>query len=41
VTYALAAYGVTLATLLAYGLRLAAESRALREEIARARANGG
>jgi hypothetical protein len=37
----LAAYGVTILTLLAYGLRLAREARALREEISRARPNAG
>jgi hypothetical protein len=41
VSYVLAAFGVTLGALLAYGLRLAAESRRLRDEIARLRANGG
>jgi hypothetical protein len=40
-SYVVAAYGVTLLTLLAYGLRLAAAARALREEISRARPNGG
>jgi hypothetical protein len=40
-SYMIAAYGVTLLTLLAYGLKLASEARALREEISRARPNGG
>lgn len=40
-SYVIAAYGVTLATLALYALRLAAEARTLREEISRARANGG
>jgi heme exporter protein CcmD len=40
-SYVLAAYGATIASLVVYALRLATESRALREEIARARANGG
>ncbi len=40
-SYVIAAYAVTLATLFAYGLRLSAEARALREEISRARSNGG
>jgi hypothetical protein len=41
VSYVIAAYGVTLATLAVYALRLAAEARALRDEISRARPNGG
>jgi CcmD family protein len=41
VSYVVAAYGVTILTLLAYGLRLASEARALRQEISRARPNGG
>lgn len=40
-TYVIAAYAVTIGTLLAYALRVAAESRALRGEISRARSNGG
>ena len=40
-SYVLAAYGVTLGTLLVYALRLAAEARALRREISRSRPNGG
>jgi heme exporter protein D len=40
-SYVVAAYGVTLLTLLGYGLKLAAEARTLREEISRARPNGG
>jgi len=41
VSYVIAAFGVTLLTLFGYGLKLAAEARALREEISRARPNGG
>ncbi|HEY8120496.1 MAG TPA: CcmD family protein [Myxococcota bacterium] len=40
-SYVLAAFGVTLATLFGYALRLAAEARALRREISRARPNAG
>lgn len=40
-SYVIAAYVVTLGTLFAYGLRLASEARALREEISRARPNAG
>ena len=40
-SYVIAAYGVTLGTLLLYALRVAAEARALREEISRARPNAG
>ncbi len=40
-SYVLAAYVVTLATLFGYALRLASEARALREEISRPRPNGG
>jgi hypothetical protein len=39
--FVLAAYGVTLLTLFGYGWWIAAGSRALREEISRARPNGG
>ena len=38
-SYVMAAYGVTLATLLGYAIRLASEARAVREEISRARPN--
>jgi heme exporter protein CcmD len=41
VSYVIAAYGVTILTLLGYALRIASEARALREEISRARPNGG
>jgi hypothetical protein len=41
VSYVIAAYSVTLLTLAGYGLKLAAESRALRREISRARSNAG
>jgi heme exporter protein CcmD len=41
VSYVVAAYGVTLLTLLGYAWKLAAEARALREEISRARPNAG
>ena len=37
----IAAFGVTILTLLGYALKLAAETRALRAEISRARPNGG
>ena len=40
-SYVIAAYGVTLLTLLGYGWKLAAEARVLREEISRARSNAG
>jgi hypothetical protein len=40
-SYVVAAFGVTILTLAAYGLRLASEARALREEISRSRPNAG
>lgn len=40
-SYLLAAYAVTLGALLGYALFVAREARALREEISRARPNGG
>ena len=40
-SHVIAAYSVTLLTLLGYGWKLASEARALRREIARARSNGG
>jgi hypothetical protein len=40
-SYVIAAYAVTLGTLLGYAIRLRAEARRLREEISRARPNGG
>ena len=40
-SYVIAAYALTLATLFGYAARLAAEARALRGEIARERARGG
>ena len=40
-SYVIAAFGVTLGTLLVYALRLAAEAHALREEISRSRPNAG
>jgi heme exporter protein CcmD len=41
VSYVIAAYAVTLGTLLAYALQLAASARRLREEIARDESNRG
>jgi heme exporter protein CcmD len=41
VSYVVAAYAVTLLTLLGYGWKLAADARALRQEISRTRPNGG
>ena len=40
-SYVIAAYGVTLAVLLGYALRVAAETRSLREEISRGEPNAG
>ena len=40
-SYVIAAYAVTLGSLLAYALNLAASARRLRKEIARGESNGG
>jgi len=40
-SYLIAAYAVTFAALLGYGLALASAARALRAEISRAQPNGG